>query len=160
MQTHIDMEFGDGTYRFRLTMAGIQAIQDKCNARIGTIRSHVLQGWYSDKGVPVINLLASDYGLDEVMEICRQGLIGGRWGYVDGREIEVKDWPNLASNLLRTYLHPDTGNPLDRAWTLAGMILFASLKGYEPAAEAQKKSPAKRKTKTSTTEAGSLAMPS
>lgn len=148
MPNHRDIEFGDGTYTFRLRMREILAIEEKCRARIGAVHRHVLQGWYAPQdGAPFANPLQGDYGVLEIIEICRQGLIGGGRGFVDGREIEVGD--HLATHLVRTYLEPDNGNPLSKAWELAVVILQTALNGYEPkVAEAQKKSPAKRSRRT------------
>lgn len=147
MQTHREIEFGDGTYTFALKMKGILAIEEKCRARIGAVHAHVLQGWYAPNGETAFaNPMQGDYGLLEVLEICRQGLIGGGKGMVDGREIEVGD--HLATHLVRTYLEPDAGVPLSRAWETAVVILQTSLVGYEPAQEAQKKTPVKRTPRT------------
>ncbi|EHJ62828.1 gene transfer agent family protein [Novosphingobium pentaromativorans] len=138
MQTHRDIPFGDGDYTFRLGMAQIIAIEEKCNARIGAIYAHVMDGRYQKDGVSFGYGLQANFGLREVMEICRQGLIGGGAGFVDGRDIKVTD--HLATHLVRTYLEPDSGNPLTKAWDLAEVIMSACVNGYEPAqAEAQKK---------------------
>jgi hypothetical protein len=158
VQTHRDIEFGDGTYRFRLTMAGILAIEEKCRARIGAVHAHVLQGWYApDDATAFANPLHGDYGLQEIIEICRQGLIGGGSGFVDGREIEVGD--HLATHLVRTYLEPDAGVPLSKAWELAVIILQTCDSGYEPPDEtaAQKKSEGDPKRSRRTKKADSTA---
>lgn len=148
MQTHRDIEFGDGDYTFRLRMREILAIEEKCKARIGAVHRHVLQGWYAPDGASAFaNPLQGDYGVQEIIEICRQGLIGGGKGFVDGREIEVGD--HLATHLVRTYLEPDNGNPLSKAWELAVVILQTALNGYEPKdSGAQKKSHSKRSSRT------------
>lgn len=147
MQTHREIAFGDGEYTFALKMKGILAIEEKCRARIGAVHAHVVQGWYApDASTAFANPLQGDYGLLEVLEICRQGLIGGGKGFVDGREIDVSD--HLATHLVRTYLEPDAGVPLSKAWELAVIILQTSLVGYEPAQEAQKKTPLTRTHRT------------
>jgi hypothetical protein len=144
MQTHRDIDFADGVYRFKLGMGQIIAIEEKCGARIGAIYRHVLAGLYQKEGEAVRMWLEADFGAVELIEICRQGLIGGNWGEVDGREILVPD--HKATHLVRTYLHPDNGNPLTKAWDMAAIILHTCVVGYEPAQEAaQKKS---RTTKT------------
>lgn len=162
MPNHRDIEFGDGTYRFRLTMAGILAVEEKCNARIGAIHRHLLAGRYAKDQVEFGYSLEGDYGLKEIIEICRQGLIGGNSGFVDGREITVSD--HLATHLVRTYLEPDAGNPLFKAWDLAIAVLQACVMGYEPPkAEAQKKSRprnTKPKQKAASTADKSSGMPS
>lgn len=133
MQTHRVVPFGDGDYTFRLTMAGILAIEEKCKARIGQIYARVLNGRYAKDDVSFGYGLQADFGVQELVEVCRQGLIGGNSGFVDGRDITVSD--HLATHLVRTYLEPDTGNPLTKAWDLATVILETCLSGYSPAAE-------------------------
>lgn len=152
MQTHRDIDFGDGTYTFRLTMAGIIAIEEKCKARIGAVHRHLLAGRYANDKADFGYSLEGDYGAVELLEICRQGLIGGGAGFADGREIKMSDY--LATHLVRTYLHPENGNPLMKAWDLATAIVQACVIGYEPDAEAQKKSQPHRKTKARTGTAG------
>ena len=157
MQTHCSIAFGDGSYCFRLSMAGILAIEEKCNAGIGVVYSRVLAGRYEREGVNFGYGLQAGFGLNDVMEVCRQGLIGGNSGFVDGREIKVSD--HLATHLVRTYLHPESGNPIIKAWDLAAAILHTCLVGYNPDGEktpddAQKKSP----SEPGTSEAKSSAM--
>jgi len=145
MQTHRNIEFADGTYRFMLTMAGIIAIEQKCGARIGAVHRHLLRGRYAKGDVDFGYSLEGDYGIEELAEIVRQGLIGGNSGFVDGRDITVSD--HLATHLIRTYLYPESGNPLIKAWDLATAIVQACVIGYEPEEEAQKKSRKPRKTR-------------
>jgi hypothetical protein len=157
MQTHREIEFGDGTYRFKLGMGQIIAIEEKCGARIGAIYRHVLAGLFQQDGEVVRNGMAADYGALELIEICRQGLIGGNWGDVDGREITVPD--HKATALVRTYLHPENDNPLQKAWDLAALVLHTCVVGYEPAQapEAQKKSRTRTRRRAASTEARSSA---
>ncbi|NML11304.1 gene transfer agent family protein [Sphingobium sp. AR-3-1] len=137
MQTHRDLEFGDGTYRFMLTMAGILAIEEKCKSRIGAIHRHLLAGRYTKDNVDFGYSLEGDYGAVELLEICRQGLIGGNSGFVDGRDITVSD--HLATHLVRTYLHPENGRPIIKAWDIATAIVQACVIGYEPEGDVKKK---------------------
>jgi len=158
MQTFRDIDFADGTYRFMLTMGGILAIEEKCKARIGAIHRHLLAGRYANDKADFGYSLEGDYGAVELLEICRQGLIGGASGFVDGRDIKVTD--HLATFLVRTYLHPENGNPLMKAWDLATATVQACVIGYDHAGEAQKKSPKRQRTKarTASSEARSSAM--
>jgi len=158
MQTFRDIDFADGTYRFMLTMGGILAIEEKCKARIGAIHRHLLAGRYANDKADFGYSLEGDYGAVELLEICRQGLIGGASGFVDGRDVKVTD--HLATFLVRTYLHPENGNPLMKAWDLATAIVQACVIGYEAAGVAQKKSPKRPRTraKTGSSEARSSAM--
>lgn len=152
MQTHRVIAFGDGDYTVRLGMAQIIAIEEKTGHRIGAVHRHVLAGRYAKDEVEFGYSLEGDYGVKEVIEICRQGLIGGNSGFVDGRDITVSD--HLATHLVRTYLEPDAGNPLLKAWDMAVAILQTCVNGYEPAqAEAQKKRASSRATKTADTAA-------
>jgi hypothetical protein len=158
MQTHRDIEFGDGVYTFKLGMKEILAIEEKCGARIGAVYAHVMAGRYDKDGTRFGYGLQANFGLSEILEICRQGLIGGGSGFVDGRQIEVKD--HLARHLIRTYVEPDAGIPLTRPWDLAEIIMETCLSGYEPAiADAQKKSPrrSRRRPTDGSTEARSSA---
>lgn len=159
MQTHLEIPFGDGIYRFALKMRGILAIQEKCGP-IGKVAARVAAGWYEQDGIKFSNPMEAEFALFDVLEVCRQGLIDGGKGYVDSREIEVSDY--LATHLIQTYLSPDAGVPINRAWELAANILLALMKGYEPAQEeAQKKRPVKRNTKKAgSTEARSSETPS
>lgn len=148
MQTHRDIDAFDGTYRVQLGMGQIIALETKCNARIGSIYRHIMLGRYAKDDVEFGYALEGDFGLVEVMEICRQGLIGGNSGFVDGQDIKVSD--HLATHLVRTYLHPENGNSLTKAWDLAVAILHACVQGYEPAAEPKKKAPTRTRKRAST----------
>lgn len=157
MQTHRDIEFGDGTYRCALGMGQIIAIEEKTGQRIGALYGHIMAGLYQSEGEAFRNGLMANFGILEVIEVCRQGLIGGGEGFVDGRDIKVSD--HLATHLVRTYLHPENGNPLTKAWDMAAAILHTCIVGYIPAdaPEAQKKSRSRGKKPVDSTEARSSA---
>jgi len=144
MQTHRSIPFGDGEYTVMLGMGQVLAIEEKCSARIGAVYAHVMAGRYAKDGAAFGYGLQADFGMAEVIEICRQGLIGGAKGFVDDREITVGD--HLATHLVRTYLHPENGNPLTKAWDMATVIMDLCVSGYEPAVRsAQKKRQRTRK---------------
>jgi hypothetical protein len=158
MQTHRDIEFGDGVYTFKLGMAQIIAIEEKCKASIGAVYARTLAGVREKDGLVFGYGAEAEFRLQEVIEICRQGLIGGGTGFVDGRDVKVS--PHLANHLVATYLNPDAGNPLHDVWVLAARLCQDLLYGYEPAiAAAQKKSPKRprRKPTTGSSEARSSA---
>lgn len=149
MQTHRVIPFGDGEYTFKLGMAQILAIEEKCGP-IAAVRARVLAGIYSKDGEPILVGIEAKFGFHDVMEVCFQGLVGGKSGEVDGQLIEVDEY--RAKHLVRTYLHPDAGNPMDKAWNIAAATLQALISGYEPALEsaaAQKKSPRRKVTRGS-----------
>jgi len=139
MQTFIDTECFDGTYTFKLSMDGIMAIEQKCGAGIGEVYARTLAGRYSDGETSFVNPMEQKFRASELLEVVRQGLIGGGKGYSDGRAVKVDSL--VANHLIKTYISADRDNPLNRAWELAAAILHRTLYGYEPAIEdAQKKS--------------------
>ena len=149
MQTHRIIPFADGQYTFKLCMAQILAIEEKCGP-IAAVRSRVLAGIYTKDDAPILVGIEAKFGFHDVMEVCFQALIGGGAGEVDGQTIKVDEY--RAKHLLRTYLHPDAGNPMDKAWQIAAAALQALISGYEPAldaAVAQKKSPRRKGTRAS-----------
>jgi len=154
MQTHREIPFGDGEYTVRLGLAQIFAIQDKTGRGIGEVYARVIEGRMQDQGTGFHFGYGpgARFSIEEVLEVCRQGLIGGGKGFVDGREIEVRD--HLATQLVKTYVHPEAGNPINRAWDMAAVILDAAWNGYAPAAEAQKKSPAPKTSEDGSIEEG------
>lgn len=143
MQTHRDIPFGDGIYTVRLGIKQILAIQEKCGAGIGKIYAQVMQGRYDKDGTRFGYGLQAEFSILQLTEICRQGLIGGGAGFVDGREITVSD--HLASHLVDTYVAPDAGVPMTRAWDLAEVIMETAMSGYEP--DQKKTVPKRRQTR-------------
>lgn len=129
MQTHIDLPFADGTYRFALGLAQIHEIQTKRKAGIGAIYARVLQGRMTDD--PSIGHPAyGAYYAEDLYETIRQGLIGGGEGTVDGLPVPVTAL--RANELVERYALPA---PLSEMWQLAAAILFAKIEGYAPAVE-------------------------
>lgn len=127
MFNYIDLDFADGEYRFALPLAQIDELQRKCGAGIGLIFSRTLKGAnrIGDDIVLMPNH-AEFYALD-LIEVCRQGLIGGGRGTVDG--VEVKVDPSLARKLVDNYI---LNQPLSKAWETAIAILGAVIIGYTP----------------------------
>lgn len=133
MQTHIDLAFADGTYRFALGLAEIHELQTKCKVGIGGLYARVLQGRVQND-ISVGHPGFAAYHLEDLIETVRHGLIGGALGIVNGQEIKVGAL--RANELVERYLHP---MPLVDQWNLAAAILHAKVDGYEDPAE--KKSP-------------------
>ncbi|KEZ17158.1 hypothetical protein CP98_03656 [Sphingobium yanoikuyae] len=141
MQTHRDILFADGEYRFLLTVDAILKLQHELGIRIGAIHAHVLRGRYiNDMGEFGYDLEA-DYGVHELLKICEYALIYGNRAVVEGREVPMTG--DLAKRLVKLYLSPDHGNPLSKAWDLATAVLNACVHGYDPDGDDQKKSPPK-----------------
>lgn len=139
MQTSVDLAFADGAYTFRLPMRGIIAVEQKCGP-IGEVYARTLAGRYATGGNHIVVPTEGRYRMADLVEVIRQGLIGGNKGLVDGQEIAVSSI--LANHLIDTYVLPDHDNPVARAWELAAAILFTCVEGYEPPEEeAQKKTP-------------------
>ncbi|WP_439538680.1 gene transfer agent family protein [Sphingomonas sp.] len=121
----ITLDFADGSYEFRLTWAGCAEVERKCgdgpHNSIMAIYERVANGHARTV---------------EIVEILRQGLIGGSGGVVDGQPVECT--PAVINGLLARYV---TGNdavmPITEAWQVAQAVLMGALVGYPPA---QKKS--------------------
>lgn len=107
----VELEFGDGSYLFRLPLKQIAEVQSKRNAPIGEIYRRVL---------------TSEYYAEDLVEICRHGLIGG--GATGIR----------ASELIDRYC--DTW-PIEIWHVHALAVLGACIHGYAPP-ETEKKSEA------------------
>lgn len=148
MQTDIHLEFADGQYRCHLGLAQINLLQEKCGVGIGGLYARVFRGRYL-LGEEAIGLAAdSEFRSEDLIEVIRQGLIGGGKGEVDGQPVEVS--PLAANRLIAGYVYP--ARPLSEAWSLAAAILSACIDGYEPAKKAEPaKAPATKTTAGSTT---------
>lgn len=120
MQTHLTLDWGDGSYDFKLTWSGCAEVERKSDAAIQAIYERVMLAGAS---------------LADVAEIIRQGLLGGSGGLVDGQEVETK--PAVVNALIERYVTGPDRAPFTESWNLAKAILHAFMVGYEPA---QKKS--------------------
>lgn len=147
MANTIEIDFADGSYVFALPLAQIDELQRKTGTGIGAIFARVIKG-ANRVGEDIVLAPASAefYALD-LIETIRQGLIGGRKGVVDEKEIEVT--PALAKRLVDNYV---LNQPLSAAWSLAVSILGAVIVGYDPPGEAGP--PKKAATENATTKAG------
>lgn len=134
MQTHIDLFFGDGEYSFALKIPQIVAIEAKCGP-IGEVWARVSRGQYHEGTETLFIHEEAAFKYDDLVEVIRQGLIGGGAGTVDGQPVTVMS--REANTLLQAYV---LSAPLVEAWKLARVILGTLIEGYEPVDEAQKKS--------------------
>jgi hypothetical protein len=128
-QTHIDLEFADGEYRFALGLEQINELQNACGDGIGAIYARVLQGRVASD-VTVGHPGYAAYKLSDLVETVRQGLIGGGQGLVNEQPVKVEAM--RANQLVANYLH---ALPLSKQWDLAAAILYAKVEGYEPAVD-------------------------
>lgn len=101
----VDLEFADGTHRFRLTTRGIAELQELCQAGIGTIYRRVVSGEYFDA---------------DVKETVRLALVGGG---MEGPE---------ARKLMNRYCDRW---PIERWHRLSMAILVTAMHGYTPPGE-------------------------
>lgn len=104
------LEFGDGSYLFKLKLKQIAELQEKCNAGVGEIYARVELG---------------NYWIEDLYEVVRLGLVGGGKGLVNEQELVVS--PELALKLFKRY---GEDRPLDQLWTLAQSILRVCVHGY------------------------------
>lgn len=129
MGTHIDLEWADGTYRFRLPLPQINELQRKTGKGIGALFRDVLKGRYSlpDDGGSFGNPIEAEFHSTDIIETIRQGLIGGRKAWLDGEEKTLDD--RAVAALMVTYVYP--ARPLIDGWEVAAAILMACVEGYE-----------------------------
>lgn len=109
----VELDFGDETYSFRLTVTGAIELETKCDAPIAVIIGRVNQGAYK---------------LNDLRETIRLGLIGGGMKPVE------------ALKLVRSYVDE---RPLAESVPIARAILFGLMFGFaeSPLAEAATEQP-------------------
>lgn len=126
MQSELIIAFADGSYRFRLTLHGINEIQERCKAGIGKVWSRLAASRLNhldiDAGVPN----QAEFLIADIVEPIRQGLIGGGMGEVDGQEVKVTSL--VANRLIDNYVF---NRPLQESWSLAFAIVGALIEGYD-----------------------------
>lgn len=131
MQTWIDLPFANGRYLFKLGLAQIAEIERACDAGIGRIYARTRAGRY---GFAAGEALPDngEYRWPELVEIIRQGLIGGGQGIVDGLDVPVSTV--RANDLVSAYLlnATDQRMVMTDIWALAYTILHALIEGYTP----------------------------
>lgn len=128
MQTHIDLEFADGSYTFRLGLAQVAILQDKCGCGIGALYARLMRGRYLMEDVSIGLTTEAEFRAEDVVEVIRQGLIGGGKGEVDGTPVLVSTI--TANKLVAGYVFPE--RPLKEGWNVAVAVLMACVEGYTP----------------------------
>ncbi|GLT02724.1 hypothetical protein GCM10007897_41460 [Sphingobium jiangsuense] len=134
MQTEIALPFADGKYLFRLPIKRICEIEEKAGP-IDLVKHRLVHG---------------GWGIHDVVETIRQGLIGGGKGEVNGAPVEVGAL--RADSLIENYVD---GHALAEHHITAKAIIAALFIGYAPAQEAKKKAPVKRRGRKGSTGASS-----
>lgn len=126
----------DGTYRFFLDVRQIAELERQTgftdkdgNKRPGSIfqvYDRVSKGRYEMDGQPIGLASEGAATLTDCRETVRLALIGGGHAVVAGEQVKVN--PTRAMELVETYL---ADAPLYESWTLAFMILDATIHGRE-----------------------------
>jgi hypothetical protein len=131
VQTWVDLKFADGAYTFKLGMAQIVEIEQKCGAGIGAIYARTIKGRYGFKDGEIYPDLA-EYRFGELVEVIRQALIGGASGEVNGMPVTVSSV--RANDLVDLYILKATDQriAMTQVWALAFAILSALIEGYTP----------------------------
>lgn len=134
----IVLEWADGEYEFRLPVGQIAELQVKCDAPVGRIYARLMAGRYLERstGDVVLNPLQAEFRYEDVVEVIRLALIGGKRGIVNGQNVDVT--PTKALQLVRDYVHT---RPLLENWKVAAAVVSAFLIGYTDPDKAEKKSP-------------------
>lgn len=134
-QTWIELPFADGRYLFKLGLGQISELEAKCDAGIGRIYARTRAGRYGFQAGEVLPE-QGEYRWPELVEVVRQGLIGGAAGIVDG--VEVKVHAPRANDLVERYLLQATDQrmAMTHVWALAYAVLHALIEGYTPPGEA------------------------
>lgn len=127
--TVVDLPFADGIYTFRLGLAQINELQEKCGAGLGAIFARVIRGRYAadDEGGTFGSIEEGAYHIGDLYHTIRLGLIGGGTGIVDEAQVTVS--PLLARSLADRYV---IDRPKQESWGLAAAVLMACIEGYEP----------------------------
>jgi len=130
MQTWTVLPFGNGSYRFALGLEQIKEIERAADAGLGAIFARTSKGRYGFKEGEIYPELA-EYRFPELVEIIRQGLIGGGEGEVDGQPVSVS--AVRANDLVRAYLlDVNTRLRLTEIWMISYAVLHALVHGYTP----------------------------
>src|SRR3990172_5853960 len=123
----IDLLFADGAYSMRLGLAQINEIEKKCGF-LGAVYARLLQGIVPLENGTLAGLNTdAAWGINDIVEPIRQGLIGGGRGVVDGADVKVT--PHRANQLIENYV---LAKPLGQSWTLAVSILTQAVVGFDP----------------------------
>lgn len=132
METSITLEFADGEYHFALGLRQINEIQNICDMGIGAVFARVARGIYHRKSEAGELLFGdptqSEYRMEDLTAIIRQGLIGGGRGTVDGVSVSVD--ATRANQLIEAYVLAER-QPIEKSWKLAYTILAGRIIGFQ-----------------------------
>lgn len=103
LRGEITTDWADGTYTFRLTVAGAIELEQKCDAPIAVISARLQSGAYR---------------VSDLRETIRLGLIGG------GKS------PVEALTVVRNYVDE---RPLAESWAVARLVMGGLMFGFEEA---------------------------
>lgn len=126
----IDLPFANGVYTFALYGPQIDEIQRKCGIGIGGLLGRLLTGVYADPKtgeLVEVDPLGGMWHDADIVEVIRQGLIGGKQGVVDGQTVQVSSI--RANELIASYV---TSQPRKANWLVAAAVVKALIEGYEP----------------------------
>lgn len=139
-ETHIDLDFGDGRYRFWLPMARIVEVERLCGDKsLLTIHDELGNAMGMDRETGVPMFAGGGQGrIRDIYEVIRCGAVGGN-ARLDG-ETEAKVSPLDAKRLVDTYVD---GRPIAETLPVAWSILEAAINGVrlKKKAEADEESP-------------------
>lgn len=148
MQSWVDLPCFDGVYSFKLGPAQINEIQNKCGAGIGKVYARTMAGRFA-LGESDFQPDLAEFRFEDLVEIIRQGLIGGKHALVDGVDVLITS--ARANELISNYvLDGDDRMVLVQTWALAANILDKLMHGYTPPKK-EEPAPAPAATKPSTT---------
>lgn len=132
MANSIWLEFADGQYFAHLNNKRINEVETKTGFNLGDIYSRTMVGMYRDTDDEwVIQPFEAKFSNREIVEVIRQGFIGGGKAIVDGVEKKIEAFH--VNHLINSYLED---RPRVEAWKLAAAILHATMEGYESPGEA------------------------
>lgn len=148
MPNHVWLEFADGSYLAHLKNKRIDAVETATGANFGDIYARIRTGVYINaKGDLDVLPEMAKWKNSELVEIVRQGFIGGARKIVDGVESEVRDFH--VNHLIQSYIDE---RPRMELWKLGAAIVFATMEGYEPGEAKGAVAPPNPETKTASSE--------
>lgn len=149
MQTWVDLPCFDGVYTFKLGPAQINEIQNKCNAGIGKVYSRTMAGRFAFGDSDFQPDLA-DFRFEDLVEIIRQGLIGGKHALVDEKDVLITS--ARANDIIANYVMDGADRMvLVQTWALAANILDKLMHGFVPPKKAEPDEAPAAPTRRSTT---------
>lgn len=130
--SYIDLEFGDGTYRFKLGLKQIAELQEKRGTDV-TWPDGSTGRRPKPLGVIRQQMFLQEYDPLDLLEIIRLGLEGGAQGIVNETDVEVS--PLKAKRLVEHHCTGDQRMPLDEQHILCTKVMGVCCAGREPTKE-------------------------